>query len=68
MTFSTLRRTVSCAGVVAMSEGSPAVRVRGLVKSYGSVPTVRGIDLDIWPGEIFARLGPNGAGKTNLGQ
>jgi ABC-2 type transport system ATP-binding protein len=41
-----------------------AVRVRGLVKSYGNVRAVRGVDLDIWRGEIFALLGPNGAGKT----
>ena len=47
-----------------MSDSSPAVRVRGLVKSYGGVQAVRGIDLDIHPGEIFALLGPNGAGKT----
>jgi ABC-2 type transport system ATP-binding protein len=49
---------------IAMSAESLAVRVRGLVKSYGSVRAVRGIDLDIKPGEIFALLGPNGAGKT----
>jgi ABC-2 type transport system ATP-binding protein len=42
----------------------PAVSVRGLVKSYGGVQAVQGIDLDIATGEIFALLGPNGAGKT----
>lgn len=47
-----------------MAQESPAVRVRGLFKSYGPVPAVRGVDLDIWHGEIFALLGPNGAGKT----
>jgi ABC-2 type transport system ATP-binding protein len=48
-----------------MAHGEPAVvRVRGLVKSYGGVRAVQGIDLDIGPGEIFALLGPNGAGKT----
>ncbi len=43
---------------------APAISVRGLRKSYGSVEAVRGIDFQIRPGEIFALLGPNGAGKT----
>jgi ABC-2 type transport system ATP-binding protein len=44
--------------------GGDAVRVRGLVKSYGGVHAVAGIDFDIALGEVFALLGPNGAGKT----
>jgi ABC-2 type transport system ATP-binding protein len=42
----------------------PVVQMRGLVKRYGSTQAVRGIDLDVYRGEIFAFLGPNGAGKT----
>lgn len=42
----------------------PAIRVRNLVKAYGAVPAVRGIDFDIEEGETFALLGPNGAGKS----
>jgi ABC-2 type transport system ATP-binding protein len=41
-----------------------AIEVRGLEKSYGSVHAVRGIDLEVPEGTIFALLGPNGAGKT----
>jgi ABC-2 type transport system ATP-binding protein len=40
------------------------IAVRGLTKSYGDVAAVRGIDLEVRNGEIFAFLGPNGAGKT----
>ncbi len=42
----------------------PVIRVSGLRKSYGDVEAVRGIDLEVMPGEIFGFLGPNGAGKT----
>ncbi|MEU5580653.1 ATP-binding cassette domain-containing protein [Streptomyces huasconensis] len=42
----------------------PAIEVQGLAKSYGKVAVLRGIDLTIAPGTVFALLGPNGAGKT----
>ena len=41
-----------------------AIEVRGLTKSYGDVHAVRGIDVLVERGQIFALLGPNGAGKT----
>ena len=41
-----------------------ALEVHGLTKSYGKVQALRGIDLEVQYGEIFAFLGPNGAGKT----
>ena len=53
-------QTLPSAGTTAL----PAVELRGLTKSFGSVRAVRGIDLTVRPGEIIAFLGPNGAGKT----
>jgi ABC-2 type transport system ATP-binding protein len=43
---------------------APAIQVRDLRKRYGSLEAVRGIDLEVHEGEVFAMLGPNGAGKT----
>ena len=43
----------------------PVIRVRGLRKAYGDVEAVRGLDIEVQAGEIFAFLGPNGAGKTS---
>jgi len=42
----------------------PSVEVRNLVKNYGEIKAVRGINFDIEKGEIFGLIGPNGAGKT----
>ncbi len=41
-----------------------ALSIQGLVKSYGRVPALRGVDLEVRRGEVFGFLGPNGAGKT----
>ena len=41
-----------------------AIEVRGLEKKYGSKMVLKGLDLQIEKGEIFALLGGNGAGKT----
>lgn len=41
-----------------------AIRAEGLRKSYGDFEAVRGVDLEVNEGEVFAFLGPNGAGKT----
>lgn len=47
-----------------MSTMDPVVRIEGLVKHYGKVEAVRGIDLEVQRGEVFGFLGPNGAGKS----
>jgi len=47
-----------------MAEPELSVRCKGLVKRYGDVTAVDGLDLEVRAGECFGLLGPNGAGKT----
>ena len=44
----------------------PAIRVRGLEKSYKDLHVLRGVEFDVASGSIFALLGSNGAGKTTV--
>ena len=44
----------------------PAIRVRGIVKSFENEEVLRGVDFDVEKGKIFALLGANGAGKTTI--
>src|SRR5579875_860787 len=46
-----------------MSE-APPLEVRGLVKRYGELVAVAGVDLTVHAGDVYGYLGPNGAGKT----
>jgi putative spermidine/putrescine transport system ATP-binding protein len=43
---------------------APAVRMEGVVKRFGDVVAVDGVDLDVREGEFFSMLGPSGSGKT----
>jgi branched-chain amino acid transport system ATP-binding protein len=45
---------------------TPLLSIRGLRKSFGATEIIRGIDLDLQPGERRALIGPNGAGKSTL--
>jgi len=44
----------------------PAIRLSGLKKNFGASEIIRGVDLEIHPGERHAIIGPNGAGKSTL--
>lgn len=50
----------------APSEGPPLVRLEGIVKTFGAVTALSGIDLDIPAGKVTALAGDNGAGKSVL--
>jgi branched-chain amino acid transport system ATP-binding protein len=46
--------------------GSPLLAIRGVRAAYGKIEALKGVDLDISPGEIVALIGANGAGKSTL--
>ncbi len=53
------------AGGVSPNAGrAPPIEVRGLVKRYGELTAVAGVDLTVNTGDVYGYLGPNGAGKT----
>ncbi len=47
-----------------MSSSGPLIEIVDLKKSFGKTEALKGIDISVYPGEIFGFLGPNGAGKT----
>lgn len=49
-----------------LTASSPAISVRELSKSYGSVIALDGVSFDVRRGELFGLIGPDGAGKTTL--
>jgi multiple sugar transport system ATP-binding protein len=43
-----------------------SVRLRGIHKTYGDNPVIKGVDLDIADGEFVVFVGPSGCGKSTL--
>jgi ABC-2 type transport system ATP-binding protein len=57
---------MSTAPSISAGKGAAAIEVSGVVKKYPKVEALKGVDLTVGQGEMFALLGPNGAGKTTL--
>src|SRR5450830_36209 len=61
----TWQRTVTSENE-ARSGSAPRLQMQGIRKSFGSVDALRGVDLEVAPGQIMALVGDNGAGKSTL--
>jgi simple sugar transport system ATP-binding protein len=57
---------VSQAGAATLENAAPRMSVRGIKKTFGSIQALRGVDLDLWPGECLGLVGDNAAGKSTL--
>ena len=64
MLTNSLDAAIAVAGASVSDQREVVIRVSRLEKRYGDREAVRGIDLEVRRGEIFAFIGPNGAGKT----
>lgn len=56
----------ACVPSLPEPDGDLAISARGLVKAYGEVRALDGVDLDVTRGTVLGLLGPNGAGKTTV--
>ena len=48
----------------ALEEKKPAIKITNLHKAYGKKKVIRGLNLEVYPGELFGFIGRNGIGKS----
>lgn len=53
-------------GFAVNAAGGPVLRCTGIERSFGGLKALKGVDIEVHPGEIFGLVGPNGSGKTTM--